>query len=570
MRQTLFSCVGVLLLSISAFAGDEVGKLTVDKARLRDLLDLPSIHVQVSTGYITVGGATLLDAEGAQQRIQLLKSQLDGSANDAERYVELSNLHVKLKDKDGSRAAARKALELLHPRLVNEPGSGKLHALHAQALQANGQPAEACRAAELAVKLAPQAALHWQALGNVRMAEALVTLLGGWERALQFENRESAEVLAELNARRSEANLIAQAEAHILEAYRCFEKAATLTPQDAELQRTRVAWRLMECSWRMALEQEDRLASALGAVASDVGQLAKLCPDDPEVHALRASVLSMKLISSRQWDNELIRRVSWFETLPEDHEKQTIHQCLAKLEQLMTAKESKVAAASARNLSALHVMLGDWTKVEKYARRAIDLKCDRLEAWDILDAALSVRVECTIKAVTAFLAVAGSDSWFRIGRYCIEKGFKAHVRVEIVDQCREKLQRFPSARNHFCLAQSCYHAFQDTAALREFREAAKQYPGDLHCQLGLAAHIMMQNKTPPDLNEAGKAILRAHELSKENKNPQLMRDYAFISAIYFALAGEATRSREGLESLQRQLPEDADVRKALALFRDNR
>jgi tetratricopeptide (TPR) repeat protein len=560
-----WSCV--LLFAASGLAGDRKGALTVDKARLRDLLNLPTVSVQFGVGMIGIEVEQDPKPEDARKQIEKLKEQLQGNASDGQRYLELSRLYGAINEKEQTRQSGRKAVDLLRQQLANEPRNGRLHASYDEALQATLQISDALREAETAVELAPGDARCWTTLGSLHMAGMLVTLLGGRDKIDQIGKDNLQQLFAALPLRKLSAKETADAERQIAAGYRCFSKAVAMTPNDAELHRTRICWRLFEFGSRgAAILDKSKLCDCLGALAADTDQLAKVCPDDPQVHGLRASSLALKLVFSQAQIDGRSNQVITLASIPNSEDKDSFIRCSATLGELAAGKEPKVAATAAFNLSAIHVFFGDWNRVERYARQAIRLNVEKEEAWDLLDSALSERAESMIAATMASFSVAESFAPMKFASFALEKKVKRAMRESWVDCRREKLRRFPTARNHHCLAQAYYRAFQDEDALREMRTAAKLYPTDLRCQLGVAALLMIQTDAPDSLQEVNEHLARAREWGKENQDQNLWRDHVFIAAVYLGLTGDTLESRAGFESLQKQFPDDETVKKALSLF----
>ena len=202
--------------------------------RLRELVVFPQMRLNFSFGLSFAENAWgTSQNDDAPAEIVRLRAALNQNPADLKQLLRLGDLLDDAGDTNGSLACYEKVEALSRGRAGTNPQDGKNLTFLGNALDAMGEREAAEKELRLATVVSPQEWWCWVTLGNYLAKDGILTLFPENLRGEAFPNGQSPpEEL--LNYHPAPAAL-ARSEAEGTEAARCFERAVSVAPKEAEV-----------------------------------------------------------------------------------------------------------------------------------------------------------------------------------------------------------------------------------------------------------------------------------------------------------------------------------------------
>jgi tetratricopeptide (TPR) repeat protein len=516
----------------------------VDTTELRKLAYLPSTPLSLPWDWkLWTNDATAADKV---KRIAVLEKELQGNTSDAERYAELAELYD---DDDRPQeivdGAYAKARQLFRKRIKKEPANGWLHAQLAAVLWQNPEAMEA--AGRQAVHCSPKDCRCWITLGKILFHRAIQPLLGIEQRTILPSDLSLQQIVGQIAAKQHSASLLKQSDSRLQESLECFDKAVSAAPGEPAAYGWRVFFQYTASSlrgtlcWAQHLPLPDRHQSFQDShILSDMRHLAFLLPDSPEMLGDLASACLMEAAMIHADKSEPGESVSDMDDTqgPNGYSKEAkkyVDRALAILDLLAESDQPSEAALACRIAAFSFIELEDLGKAEEQAGRAAQLEPSKEENWDLL-------VYC---------------------KQTLDE--KDHGR-RAYDVCQQKLQHFPSARSQLALARACVPLELFDEAEAALRAGLKDEPGDIPCQLALAATLLLKDDRPGTVIEVRQLLQQLISSFSQQNDRNQKAQLVFLAAICEALYGETDSSFRDFKLLDGYEPKKDLVQKALKLF----
>jgi tetratricopeptide (TPR) repeat protein len=505
----------------------------VDKAKLRAATTLPSV-----TSFLKIGSDDLDRREPSGKKIDFarkiagLNKRLDGSARDADVYLDLAECYRVVKDDDKRTLAGHKAGEVLQPLLDKAgPADGRLLATYCKALWVC-EPDEVakrekwCRQAS---RIAPAEWRCWAQLGNLGVSKFYAILNGAGDKALRPGTMKT--MLADLVALHPSTASVDAAARCLEESSQCYAQVRRLAGHDPEA--------IFACfgsfdSVEPFLVQTIDVLRGLPPKAllrrdhtwvKDATELADLYPDNM-MWQMQGALWEMGFAMAERPVPSPAEASKAPCITPAG--RKAVQKYLDRLARGGQNEDAQAAAYCHRGLAYFHMNLEEIDAAVKAGRRALELDPDLPEVWELL------------------------------GVVAAMQGQKA----EAVEIFRSALKRFPTAHNHYLVAKALAKADRLPEAEQELRDALKAFPDDLTCMAGLAAILILRSDKADTLPEAMQLMQTVNYQVQPDKLPSdLVQDLTALTVICEGLTNHEDQARSLLAAMLRRVPETAELRK---------
>jgi tetratricopeptide (TPR) repeat protein len=497
MRRFAFLCGWLFAVTVFG-ATPEVGK-----DALRKLVKLPSITFDSTWAFDAERGFSIGSSEhDLATQISALRKQLKGDPSDAESQLRLGELQSRLTDIYSAGKSFNVAAELFRRRIETQGPDAMLLCGLGRALQGAGRSEEAESVLRKAVGIAPK---EWRcrvALGRFLDSSAHQNILTGSDHGKLLPGK------------------VALSRRQLSEADECFDKAASLAPEEGEVYFRRGMHRSLEAMLLNQIDlaqgelRRDVLASRsqFSAVAlADLQHASRLRAKD---YALIGNTVLFEIynVTARQ-DRMNWNDFSW-NSLPE----KTQHSILnaeTRLENLGQDFDSRVAGGALEVLGILQgPILRDSRNCVVTLHRTVVLDPSREQAWDILSSALA----------------------------------QAHRYDELLSICQERVREKESSRAHLLLGKAFEKMHQWDEAEAEILESVRLAPNSFTANLAEAALVLRRGQDADMLMDANSWLARAErllgELPATQRNQQTIIELTLTRSIYFALTDQLDAARQ--------------------------
>lgn len=555
--RAAFVLVALLVIAGRTPAG------SADKAKLRELAQLPNISVSVGMAVSTISGFRFGEKIDHMAEIARLQKQMKGDPSDAERYVLLGRHYNMAMLGKEAKEAWSKAIAICRQQVREHPDDMNWLIRLGEALAYNDEMKEGEALLRRAVKEDPHKWRGWLALAYCVECQANRTIFG--DKSFSCYGRRQQLIIPSLVEQKPTEQQIVEMRRLWKEARCYYDRAVDLAPRDeAKPYHHRWSASHYHATIDMGLhtikgeEVNPRAAPLTPECIADIRQIARLSFDDPEVIGLAvfcelgACVYQNKIqlrenLSS--WADYLaVRNRSLVDVLPEES-RTFVNWCLERMEEL-TKHPDKAKAAAASEIMAIWLTgmtdLGEQLGVSypnsivqekakgeaiENLRTAVHLDPARDRAWDLLT--LLLRDE---KKTDEAIAVA-------------------RRRIAVKD----------NVHNRYFLAKVYADSAQFDKSAEELHVALKIDPKDLNCRLGLIA-LALKRDNAQSLKEAGEQLEAVWPRIKEAKNGKLTRDYYLLSGLHLTLTDQRMWARGAFEQVLQLKKGEPTVTRALAAF----
>lgn len=557
----------VALVALFVIAGrSQAG--SVDKVKLRELAQLPVIHIGFGFGFSTISGFGLGEKTDQMAAIARLQKQMKGDPSDAERYLLISRHYVMGEREKEADEASRKVVAICRQQLREHPEDIAWRIRLGDALDRIGETKESENLLRRVVQEAPKKWRAWLALAECVDSRASQAIFGDKRVSFTFHNQQP--LLSALSERKPTEKQIAEMRQLWKEASRYFARAVELAPGEETLPYFR---RIASNSGHVIIDETLRIVKGNGVKSKgerinlaavflapenipDMRRIARLSPKAPQVIGsamfweimvcVYQNKMELKTDLSSWADYLAVRARSLVDVLPAES-RTFVCWCLERVEQL-SKQSDKGTAAAALEILAIWLMgtkdlsesLGvSWPIYSKKAeatkamalehlRRAVRLDPSRERAWDML---------------TAMLAIDNQID-------------------EAIAVARRRIDFKDNAHNRFLLAKVYTDGNQFDKAAEELRSGLKDDPKDLNCRLGLLA-LALKGETAQSLQEAGEQLKDLFPRIKEEKNKRVWLDYYVLAGICAALNDRPEWAKDTFQRLLQQNRGEPMVTRAL-------
>jgi hypothetical protein len=209
---------------------------------------------------------------------------------------------------------------------------------------------------------------------------------------------------------------------------------------------------------------------------------------------------------------------------PQD--EQAIRDALARIEKLGSEANGETAIYCYSMLAALNYSLGEYSAVEKHARKIISLDAKNQSAWEKLLQSLVLQER----------------------------------NADYLQEAQALAKTLPTSRNCFLLAKAL-------AANQRFELAENACaPGlktDVNCQLGMAALMMRKGDDATTPKAAENLLIMARQNCRPEDGAIVYTELEYLSAVHQALSGGDVIARLKLQRLQEENPDNPRYEKLL-------
>lgn len=468
------------------------------KDALRKLVKLPTISFEPTWAFDIERGFSIGSQEqDVHGQITALRKQSKPGMADAETYLRMAELYSSVNDPVNARKTFSRAADLFRKRVESQPDDGLLLASFGRALHGAGKLDEAESTLRNAARLAPK---EW------KCQVALGRLLDAAARRDTYADRPASDKIS-LTKR------------ELTEAGECFDRAATLAPDESEVFFRRGLHRCLETSLLNEIHlieglpvDEVLLNSQFSQSAlTDLQRASRLLPADYTLIGSTA-MFEIYVFNAHQG------RVNWadfsWSSLPEKSQR-SIRDALARLANLGQNLDPHQAAGA---LEVLGILQGPALHESRNCigtlRRAVALDPSREQAWEALAATLA-----------------------QLGRY-----------DDLLAVCQDRLRQKDTARGHLLLAKTFEKLHQWDDSESEIMEALRMAPNSFSANLAEAALVLRRGQSDDTLNEANTWLTRSERLLGETpateRTTQLIVDFTLTRSIYYALTDQLDQARQ--------------------------
>ncbi|HEY7425286.1 MAG TPA: hypothetical protein VH682_13725 [Gemmataceae bacterium] len=566
-----FVLVALLFLAARTPAGH------VDKVKLRELAELPTVSVTVGINFsITFGFSFNGKKPDPLAEIAQLQKQMKGDPSDVERYLRLSRLYTKAKREKKSDESDAKAVAICREQVRKHPDDMSWLARLGEALVSSDEIDEGEKLLRRAVKDAPK---EWRAwLGLAECVDRLALRVISGDKPFSIRYFDEKVMISALGEKQPTAKQIADTRRLWKEARRYYDRAVELAPRQTKPYFLRIGSNWIHGAMEMGLRKNKggkvNLLSALFTpeIAADMGRIARLTPNDPKnigsavLVEIMTGILHDKTEVKKGYpsfeDFLAAKSRSLVESLPAASRK-SVSWGMERLEQLTKGPDKGTAAAASEILADLLMvikrmdedrdgpplptmggMAGGYldapsssslkedktAKVRQHLHRAVQLDPSRDRAWDML---------------TMLLAEEEKND-------------------EAINVARKRIVVKDNAHNRFLLAKVYADGDRFYNAAEELRAGLEDDSKDLKCRLGLIAALLKRDNAE-SLKEASEQIAAVAPQMKEEKSEQRQRNYLLLRGIHAALSDRPGRAKECLQEVLHQSSiGDTTAAKALA------
>ena len=545
------------------------------------------------------------EKEVVAKKIAELKKKLRVNENDAESYLELSELY---EDEEKVKEACAKAVELFERRIQSESENGRFHIQFAKALIGVRDFLEAENQLLEGIRISPQEWWIWQALGSFYAARAAASCQNlenkadsyGKVRQECFDELEPPKSCSQALASQLKPLAVAKktssildmptnpfqekgnqdrikgivdetdkrsrepqvpkfkdvmehvVEAQILEirsdlekAEKCFVKVVTLAPNDPDSYDTLAGFHSAKfrISAVLGADRKKTYKSFLTELRTDLKHLSDLCPDDPETHASYAgSIIVGDAVNSLESNSGPKKADGTREALT------SIQRSLSKKSRAEIIRVMKNLKRLAHNK--------DQTVAETSCRALASLS---LIMGDFEKAEASSRRALAIQP-------HNEETWDNLEMVlCLQERRDTQMQM-----CRDRLAQIPSAHAHLRLAKCHIDKKDFCSAETVLRQGLEKESNNIPSQISLAALLIRRSNQGDTLAEAelllNQALKRIEEAEDQDANlKNHYQDAIFNKGIVAGLKGDLATSWMYFESMP---DDDKPAKTARGLFSD--
>lgn len=533
-----------------ALAAPTASAQTVDRAKLRQSIELPKVNSQISVMFRSSerdGNGVKFDAK---QKIAELEKQLTGKPDDGEIYLRIHGYYAEcLRDEAKAKGAAQKAEAALRPIVqTTDIKNAWLIASYGNAFEILvANPWNDCDTfARHAVSLAPE---DWRTLtfaAYVKLQRIPAILCGGDDSHLSKHNR-TQEVLGLLVRQRLRAQHVDAAEKALNEIRQLHDKAKQFAPNDPKRQELRYRFRVTDVIMRNAIctFRGEKVTYPLGQIErvllEELRETARLNPD----HLLWQSQVAQQYIMLgwhvHTTDESKITLVSTdAKAKParvfrpaKTEDSAAINEALGRMAKIADGEAGETALFGYSMLAAVCSSMQDHATTERFARKMLQLDPKNQLGYDALQQTLSLQ--------------------------------ERHA--DLLQVAQAMVVAIPTARNQYMLARALAGNKRDDLAAQVSVSALKEHKDNALLLLASAALVMRNADDAVSLGSAGALLAHAKCQCRPDDAVNLMLEHEYLTAIHEALTGEAAFSRIRLQRLVGDDPESARFAAALAAIR---
>jgi tetratricopeptide (TPR) repeat protein len=514
--------IAVMLASACCLHGAGV---KVGKQRLRELVVVPKIDL-TSNYPLYPSRAEFVEDHLVPTEIGRLQKEIKEHPGDAERLSRLAALLVRNGAMGEARAYSKQAEEAAREKSDARSNDGPTLTSLADALYNLGKIPEAESVYRKATMVSSNEWKCWVGLGKFLGDQACSVLMPESQPGpISFDGSVPALASSQL------PEALAKAESMRKESEKCFDRAISLSPKDADafLARARVQMEynitdslLHYYRDRQPLKPDDMQRIYYGAaVVRYLKQAAALCPDDARIISLAAEYVILSEFSALKGQPE-----DGWKALPEKAQDY-IRESISRLETLSENRDPSRAAGACEGLGAVKIMMDDNTGAKAAFRRAFVLEPTRQKAGEM------------------WLGAA------------VKSGAAPE---ELASICQLLLKNRNSARNHLLMAKALIKQNKLDEAADHVRRAAKMEPDNLLVHLFGGAVALKSGIDEQQISIATQEMTRANDLLAKTPNDAeretRWREFMLNGAILCGLLDKPDDAKVWIDSVLKEIPDD--------------
>lgn len=504
--------------------------------RLRELVVFPEMNLNFNFGINFQCGEWVVSQDTVTE-VSRLREELKRQPESAELFLELGNLVETDGKTNESKVSYEIAEQLCRKRMTATPQDGLAFTELGKSLWQLDKNEEAESAYRKAVLVSSNEWRCWVGLGN---------FLACYSFPMMFPEKLRCRITygpqpppQEILDYPPSPEALKKVETSLSEASRCFDRAVALAPKepDAFFQRAGFVcvsnWEncffrhyhnneeIAVSQWSLAVFSEETIANLQKA--------ADLNPKNYELISTAAYFEWIRALVIAKWPSNYT-----VDMLP-DKTKQSIHDAVNHLRNILNNSDEKTAAGAFENLGILNMAFGNKTEARSDFQRAVALDPTREASWDMLLGTL-----VTLKASPG----------------------------EMVSVCQSRLKHDNSAQNHLLLAKALVKEEKWDEAAIQAGIADRIETNNIVPPLFIAAIALKDTASTNYLTTAiiymkrANAVLQTMPASENTR--QRWREFSLNAAILSALDSQAEKAKQWADLVLKQFPDDETARKILA------
>jgi tetratricopeptide (TPR) repeat protein len=540
----------------------------VDKDKLRELARVPIQNWSFGFFGVTPGSTqeTEKEKETTAKKIADLEKNLQGNDSDAEKYLELGDLY---EAGEKSKSACSSAAKLFEKRLESEAESSWIHIQYAKALIGNGDFKEAEKQVLEGIRISPEEAGGWQALGCLYVAQATsasraVENQGGRFRKIRektfadMANKGKSHLEEILHSQfgpfdnEKKSNSVLEMPANPFQEK---ERPKTLPELRKEIVGLALSREPQVQQIQDIVEHVDNVPvleakANLEKAGKCFVKVVALAPKDPDsysalggFHNAKRMILSMLGEDSQKVYQDYLRELRddqrhLAHLCPNDADVQANYAVAVIAADMIKSSESNGKDKKANETVKVLIVVRQSLSNESKSQIARVMKNLR----KLADGDDQIAVETSCRALASLAIVMGdfknAETYSRKALAIQPDNLKNWDNLEMalylqerkkaqVQVCRDRLAHFPTACSFLRLAR--WHIGQKdfASAERVLREALKKEPQDIPCQIALAAVLIRRSNQADTLAEAEQLLDQAlKEIEQAEDKEKLPRGRA--------------------------------------------
>lgn len=501
------------------------------KARLHELAVFPTLSMTWKLGFTFSSSASeLADDTALTNRIEETRRQTKENPGDIGRQIRLGALLAENGETNASSQCFEKAVTLCRTKAEARSHDGLVLTQLGRALAALRRIDESESVLRRATVLSSNEWKCWAGLGEFLTQRAfdLIVPEKFWSYA-----QSATPLPREVLDYRPAPDAFERAQRYRAEAARCFDRAVSLAPSEADV----FLRRALHC---YLAEMTARLIKHFqGKKTLDANQLttawAKSVPDLRE--AIRLSPEVPRLIGLAAWFEWVSAGIQAdpndrsFDTLP-DATRESIYVAMNRLEALGDQRNKKLAAQALETAAILKLAAEDSAGAATDLRRVVSLDPSGDNAWELLALAL-VQSSAPMEQLMAL--------------------------------CETRLKLHETARNHLLFAKALVNQQRWQKAAEQTQAALKLEPYNVLAHLMATALVIRRNGEP------AVALRHLHSVKdalgaipdQEEKWDRL-REYLLNGAIVSALNDQPKQAKDLVNRVLKRDPDDEEAKEILS------
>lgn len=531
-------CIFALMITFAGLTLMSPALAAVDAAKLRQAVPLPGISV--SFGYQASDGLIVFQNKQDQAAQETaLKKQVTEHAEDASGWYRRGRFFIMTQNVPEAKQAFAQAAALYQAQTKSRPDDVSLLVGYGKALDATEEPEQAEAVLRRAVKLAPQDAPAWVALGWVLAGQVYSVLLTPEQQQtglaefniFSLSPEQSAALKKQLEDYKPTPEQAKHAQQRLDEVLHCFDQSVLVQPKNPAGYAARGMFRLSAQAPLQALveavsQKKETLSEAIQALPASAGQnglsrpgglmdlqqSAQIAPHDLPVVASAAMFNALSILlqfSAAHADEDF----AWAAVAPEN--RQTLEQEIVWLEQIAQGKDAADAAQAANAAGIMWMFAKQPRKAEADFRIALARNPQNQSALETL------------------IALMMED--------------KRYTEASVLAKQQVKLRE--TVDNRLMLAK-IYDKMDQAAQVKTQVDAAlKDEPENLSATLAQAVLFLRRSDDPAAMTQAKALLDRAGTLYEKNQTPDNWKRYAVTISAYNALSGSEAEARKQLDQV---------------------